>query len=1305
MPWPVATDDLDRWADIVARHPVWARAAADPTRDAVRRRTTELVVNLAWVRRAGLFELADDPWQDLGLAGRINDRLAWLLDGLPGSSLSAAEAGLLLSVPFLYDTLWARLAAGARGVRPHDLTPSQDASSDRAAFERFAQSYAQPHRRAVAALARGQHDAAEEIGWWLLHRWIGRQPAAYQPEALADLLEPVTGSLPFDPARLTQLVWALRADPGFLARTDRADALVDRAPDGVRERLVGYLLVAARQLAMEALALPEVIAEHLGIVDPVSPAGLRATLADADWRRRGTALVLGAVCAHPAEEVGLRAHVDQVNQVLTEIQRAAAADEALAPLRPLPTHVITDGVAPAEVDGVRAYQSAGVRFRLAEDRVQELLMGEQLYGDPALAIRELYQNALDACRYREARTEHLRRTRDHHADWAGRIRFEQGLDAAGRPYLDCADNGIGMGVRELSEVFAQAGVRLGDLPEFLEEQSEWARLDPPVQLFPNSRFGIGVLSYFMLADEITVDTCRLARDGQPGQRLRVSIAGPGSLFRIQALGPGTESGTTVRLHLRNTAVSCVDTLRGVLWVADFHTEAVDSAHRQVWPPGELSDAVGPRRAANKAVPGAGVVADAEAGVWWCTGDGAILADGLWAGQELTGAVVNLRRDLAPRLSVDRTKILAYREEDVEKLLWQAIGALVAAGPAVLTYEWLYTFTYSRPLIADVIFDQAIAAGYTQWILNGDPVDASIAGCFNSDGGTLSGPDELVEWRLTALAAAGLHAKLVSAGPDWGTAVRARPSDALLVSRDIDGTGPWLDPVETVPLAHLVRAARRIGRGPTELAVRLEHLGYNTESGHEGLEVDGDDLTYISRDLDGSRPWLDPAEPVRLPHVLKASQRTSRPVRTVLTRLRRLGFTVDIDLATVPVEELDPADLIMASRDLDGSYPWLDEKEPVALLHMVRAAHRLERDASAVAARLAALGYPLAPGCEALRTEADDLILASRDLDGASPWLERDEPVTPVHLLRCAERTKRTVADVAARLSTFGFTIGTDPEKIATVELTADDLLVASRDLEGAPPWLDAARPVTTLHLLRAAEASNEPVTDVAARLTGLGYRLDRTPEEILVDHLDPDDTTMASVDLDGAQPWLEIDKPVPVIHLLRAARVVGRDLHDLAARLTLFGYTVSSDLGQLGVDQLTRDDLVITSQDLDGSDPWLDASEKILLPHLLQAARRTRRPPHEIADRLRQLGYIVEVDLSGVPVKEIRSADLAYASNDLDGTRPWLDPDVPVSLAHLLAAANKLRKPVGEITSRLELLGYRAPDLQVRLPRPRPGGA
>src|SRR5215471_17540322 len=185
-PWPANTDELDRWAALVAHHPVWSRVASN---DGARVRAAEFAVALAWARRDGLFTLADDPWQDLDLAARTLDRLAGLTAALPAeASLSPAEATLLVCLPLLYDAFWSTRAAAERAVRPHDLTPSQDATSDRAAFERFAQSYSQPHRRAVAAVARGQRDAAEEIGWWLLHRWIGRQPAAYRPESLGSLL-------------------------------------------------------------------------------------------------------------------------------------------------------------------------------------------------------------------------------------------------------------------------------------------------------------------------------------------------------------------------------------------------------------------------------------------------------------------------------------------------------------------------------------------------------------------------------------------------------------------------------------------------------------------------------------------------------------------------------------------------------------------------------------------------------------------------------------------------------------------------------------------------------------------------------------------------------------------------------------------------------------------------------------------------------------------------------------------------------------------------------------------------------------
>jgi hypothetical protein len=160
----------------------------------------------------------------------------------------------------------------------------------------------------------------------------------------------------------------------------------------------------------------------------------------------------------------------------------------------------------------------------------------------------------------------------------------------------------------------------------------------------------------------------------------------------------------------------------------------------------------------------------------------------------------------------------------------------------------------------------------------------------------------------------------------------------------------------------------------------------------------------------------------------------------------------------------------------------------------------------------------------------------------------------------------------------------------------------------------------------------------------------------------------------------------------------------VAARLTVFGYQVSTNLGTVKSDQLTRDDLIITSGDLDGSEPWLQPTEPILLPHLLQAAKRTRRPAREIAARLEHLGYTVDVDLTAIAIDKIQSNDLIFASNDLDGSRPWLNPDYPVAVAHLLYAASKTHRPVTEVAQRLQVLGYRTPDLDVRLPRARPGG-
>src|SRR5262249_48748856 len=153
------------------------------------------------------------------------------------------------------------------------------------------------------------------------------------------------------------------------------------------------------------------------------------TIQQAVWQQQGRATrTLAAQCRHQAVQVALEQHTKTLDTLLGEMHRATVE---LPPLSPLPTHATAQGVRAAEVDGRPAYSKAGAQFRLAEDRVQELLMGDELYDNRALAIRELYQNALDACRYRRAREEYLERTNGERSTWAGEIDFRQGFDADG----------------------------------------------------------------------------------------------------------------------------------------------------------------------------------------------------------------------------------------------------------------------------------------------------------------------------------------------------------------------------------------------------------------------------------------------------------------------------------------------------------------------------------------------------------------------------------------------------------------------------------------------------------------------------------------------------------------------------------------------------------------------------------------------------------------------------------------------------------------------------------------------------------
>jgi hypothetical protein len=253
--------------------------------------------------------------------------------------------------------------------------------------------------------------------------------------------------------------------------------------------------------------------------------------------------------------------------------------------------------------------------------------------------------------------------------------------------------------------------------------------------------------------------------------------------------------------------------------------------------------------------------------------------------------------------------------------------------------------------------------------------------------------------------------------------------------------------------------------------------------------------------------------------------------------------------------------VIISRDLDGKHPWLAAVHPVPVLHLLRAAEITGSSVDDVSARLTRLGFRIAVDQFAHLAEGiigsfgpDDATIVSRDLDGEQPWLDASEPVQVLHLLRAAKAVDWDVADVAARLMLLGFTVRTDQGGLDIDRKTREDLLiVASSDLDGEDEFLDPDEKVQPGHVLKAARRTHGSPDQVTQWLRQVGYTVD-DPPAVPPDGIRSADITLLSADLDGEQPWLDLDHRVSLGHLFAAARKARAPIADVRARLEWYGF-------------------------------------------------------------------------------------------------------------------------------------------------------
>ncbi|QES52634.1 ATP-binding protein [Streptomyces venezuelae] len=1183
--------------------------------------------------------LAADPWTDPGIAIRFLDRIELLL-GEPADcpdplDLYPAEAALLVLLPYLHRIHYLRLAAGlCEEVRPWRLRPEEGAGPGRRAYEIFVDEDESLVQRAL----RHPEEEAAKVGWWLFHRWLIQQREFADPVPVGDLLgelgEAVAllgGTLTV--RRVTTLLQGLWRGPDvchaeFLDRLAADDGIrTGSGHEQVREQRLMLIAALGYGMAIEMQTLPGIVAEHLATPHAVDLGELRTTLDGARWGGPPDLRVLKAECRHEAVVEGVRAHVARADELLDAVRRTGR-ERITHPLPPLPARLSADGVVPTgrAFDGYARFRSDGRRFR-------DLAMGIELYKDRDLAVRELYQNALDACRYRRARSRYLDLTQPAlgGVPYEGRISFVQGTDEAGA-YLECTDNGVGMGESELRGVFAQAGARFAEQLEFKLERTAWETVTPPVTLHPNSRFGIGVLSYFMLADEIEVTTCRMAPDGGLGPVYQVSICGPGHLFRIRKIAPrGREPGTKIRLRLRPDVVpagwSSVNVLKRLLAIAEFETTAVEHAGEPSrWPAGELTT----RRYHDA---GFGFLADGWLRPWreapdgvqvvWCERGGALLVDGLVVEPKnregvfgtghggLRGAVVNLSGPWSPaRLSVDRRHVLDAVAPTVAGLLKQAAGVLGREQPS---FEWLCSVAEESTPLGDLVAGATLSDG-REVVYRDMRFGTGSAGFFPADV-TLLGrdanfqwhedhpamaraidvPDQVFLWRVLARRPERALRELVEVCPEVADFGPVR--EAVLSDQDFligGGTPGHLGDVADLALDY--------GTDPRDMARRLSALGFRWADPGDwapGAHLTEENVTMFGLIEDA----VTKDGPLTVQQLGRAAGR--RDVRATAEQLRGFGFRVSEDFVRLcEAARKDPLLLRHPARQWQGC---LSPDATVPPGHLAMASRECDLSVPEVRRRLASHGLTVDEGPLPDRPSEEITLLLSKDGDGVWPWLQRDVPPPPGQILTLAKRLRLEPAQVLGRLAAVGMAVPDPFPEDASVQ----DLDV----LGGSPTELQPAHPLLYGEILDEA-TSLWDLRHRIARLRAYGFSV---PLQVPA-RPNPLDEEVLRRESPFGWATQAAGAPVPFAHVLTAAQRLQVGPSVLSRRLRSYGITVVPPSLPEGLSATEALRLVGSDKLANKEKPEV---EDFSLYYLYRVARRTRRPLAEVASLIRQLGIPV----------------------------------------------------------------------------------
>jgi len=148
----------------------------------------------------------------------------------------------------------------------------------------------------------------------------------------------------------------------------------------------------------------------------------------------------------------------------------------------------------------KGYSFSDKKLSIDYQAITKLLMGEKIYGDRKLALREIIQNSIDACKIRLE----LENKKRQYGDEPFRAVIKVFIDKA-NDTISIKDNGLGMCMEIVNNYFLNIGKSYYTSEKFLLEEYNYK---------PIGNFGIGFLACFMLSDNIQIQTRYINSDNK-----------------------------------------------------------------------------------------------------------------------------------------------------------------------------------------------------------------------------------------------------------------------------------------------------------------------------------------------------------------------------------------------------------------------------------------------------------------------------------------------------------------------------------------------------------------------------------------------------------------------------------------------------------------------------------------------------------------------------------------------------------------------------------------------------------------------